>query len=213
MPGTKSSKTPEAPEQAHRQAPIVPAAEVPDDAHALRVRRPDREAHPVHPVQLTRVSAEGLPETPVRALGDQVHVDVADRGEKAVRIVLLPARAAGKVESEAVAQRERPPGKERGEDARRPGGVTSGCVSSARSRSARTASGWSARTTTPPSTGWAPSRACGFGCRPDEQSGELGGIGDGAGRSVASLAVPQRPRPRRDRGCSSAECRSSPGGC
>ena len=88
----------------HGQPALVPAAEVADDAHAPGVRGPHGEAGAVHAGELARVGAEHAPERAVGSLGNEVDVHVADRGQEAVRVVLLPGPAAGEPETVAVAQ-------------------------------------------------------------------------------------------------------------
>ena len=61
------------------------------------------------------MGAEDAPERAVGSLGDQVDVHVADGGEEAVRVVLLPGAAAGELEAEAVPEREGPALEYRGE--------------------------------------------------------------------------------------------------
>ena len=94
-------------EHPHREPAIVPAAEVADDADALRVGRPDRERHAVHPVELPRPRAERLPQPAMRALGDQVDVHIPERRQEPVGILLLPRAPAGKPEPKPVADRHR----------------------------------------------------------------------------------------------------------
>ena len=71
--------------------PAGPAVEVAGDPHALRRRRPDREAGaadaPVRGVVGADVGAQGVPQPLVAALADQVQVDLAERGQPAVRVV------------------------------------------------------------------------------------------------------------------------------
>ncbi len=72
---------------AHDVAAAVPPIEVADDAAALRVRRPDREAHAGDTVDLAGVRAQLLVEPPVAPLGEQVDVDLAQERREAVGIV------------------------------------------------------------------------------------------------------------------------------
>ena len=79
---------------AHRVAASVPAVEVAHDGDALRVRRPDGEAHAGHALHLRRVRAQGVAEIEVAALGEQVDVQIAEHGRERVRVLGLVARGA-----------------------------------------------------------------------------------------------------------------------
>ena len=88
--------------RAHRHQAAVPAIEVADDAHAARVRRPHREAHARDPLVRPRVCTEHVIETLVRALRDQVQVDLAERRREPIRVVELPGVAIGKAEPDPI---------------------------------------------------------------------------------------------------------------
>ena len=68
----------------------VPVVELADQADALGIRRPHRERHPVHDAvrrgEAARVSAEDLPQSFVAALGEQMQIHFAQRGQEAVRV-------------------------------------------------------------------------------------------------------------------------------
>ena len=66
-------------EQVGVLAPVVPVA---DHRHSARARRPDREAHTL--VAVERMSAQLLPEPLVPALPDEVQVELAGDGHRAV---------------------------------------------------------------------------------------------------------------------------------
>jgi hypothetical protein len=82
---------PGAAEHAHRVRPARPAVEVAGDPQALGRGRPDREAGPGdragRGVVVADVGAQDVPEPLVAALADQVQVDLAERGQPAVRVV------------------------------------------------------------------------------------------------------------------------------
>ena len=89
-PGQNNSHTPGRPEHPQLGLVAVPVVELADQADALGVRRPHRERHPVdHAVgrgEAARMRAEDLPQSFVAALGEQVQVDLAERGQEAVRV-------------------------------------------------------------------------------------------------------------------------------
>jgi hypothetical protein len=107
-------------EAPHRQEPAVPAAELADDAHAARARRPHREGDAGGAVDHPRVRAELVVETPVRALAEEIQVDVPEGREEAIRIAALPLAAVGEAEAEAVVERQHDAGEETRRRARRP---------------------------------------------------------------------------------------------
>ena len=92
----------------------VPGAEIADDAHAARVRRPHREADAGDAIHHANVRAELLPELAMRAFVEQMKIDVAERRQKAIRIAPLPHGAVGVVEAQAIVQRQRRARDERG---------------------------------------------------------------------------------------------------
>ncbi|MCW2609271.1 MAG: hypothetical protein JWM15_517 [Cryptosporangiaceae bacterium] len=79
------------PERAHRERAPVPVVEVAEHPDAPGVRRPHRERRPRHGaaggVVGAQVGAERRPQLLVPALADQVQVDLAQRGQPAVRVV------------------------------------------------------------------------------------------------------------------------------
>ena len=74
-------------QRAHGVYPSVPVVEVADDAHRAGGRRPDRERRSGDALELALLRTESLPELLVAALSDQVHVELAERRRKRVRIV------------------------------------------------------------------------------------------------------------------------------
>jgi hypothetical protein len=82
---------------AHRVAARVPGVEVADDAHALRIRRPDGEAHTLDGeralAQGQRVRAQHLEGPQVRALMQVVQVGVGQQRRVAVGVVVHPLGA------------------------------------------------------------------------------------------------------------------------
>ena len=74
-------------ERAHRERAAVPVVEVAGHAHPAGVRRPDREGHPGHLVDLADVRAQDLPQLLVPALPDQVEVVLAELRQEPVRIL------------------------------------------------------------------------------------------------------------------------------
>ena len=91
----------------HRVAPAVPAVEVADHRDASGIRRPDREMDARHAGMLDRVRAETLPQTPMRALADEIVVHLAQDRWEAVGVVHLP-RATLVVGAQGVAEPDRP---------------------------------------------------------------------------------------------------------
>ena len=81
-------------EPAHRVQQPRPGVEVPDDAHRLRVRRPDREARALDALVRAEVRAEHVPELLVAALAPEVEIDLADARHEAVRVARDPVRSA-----------------------------------------------------------------------------------------------------------------------
>ena len=90
-------------ERPHRLHPAVPPVGVADQAHAPRVRRPDREGHSGHPLVVDDPSPQPAPELAVLTLADQVQVEVAEGRPEAIGVVHLPA-AEGAATPEAVAR-------------------------------------------------------------------------------------------------------------
>jgi hypothetical protein len=64
--------------RAHDVPPPVPAIEVADEAHTLRIRRPDRKVRSTHPIMLARVRPQFLIDMVVIALAEQMQVEVGD---------------------------------------------------------------------------------------------------------------------------------------
>ncbi len=73
----------------------VPAVEVADHRHALRVRRPHREARAGDAFDDRRVAAELVAEFVMASFADQVQVELAEQRAERIRVVdLLDRRAA-----------------------------------------------------------------------------------------------------------------------
>jgi 2-polyprenyl-6-methoxyphenol hydroxylase-like FAD-dependent oxidoreductase len=69
-------------EQSHRMKPPVPIIEIPDDADALRVRRPDREARAGDAVGRAQLRAELVENFPLIAFAEQEQIRFAERRQK-----------------------------------------------------------------------------------------------------------------------------------
>ena len=89
---------------AHRQATPVPGAEVADHGDALRARRPHREVHARDALLLARACAEHLPQAAMRALGEQVQVELAERRGEPIGILALEDRAIGEAKAQAIGE-------------------------------------------------------------------------------------------------------------
>ena len=72
----------------HRVGAPVPLIEISDDAHALGTRRPDRELHARHAVDVGQVRAQKPIGVPVAALAEEVEIEIRELGRKAVGIVM-----------------------------------------------------------------------------------------------------------------------------
>ena len=95
--------------QPHRVQPAVPVVELADHGDAAGVRRPDGEDRAVHPVQRPRMGAEPLVQLEMRALAEQMQVDLAEAGREAVGVLDLPHPAGRAViDAQPVARREGP---------------------------------------------------------------------------------------------------------
>ena len=73
--------------RAHRVQPAVPEVEVADDRDGAGGRRPHAERGAANAVDLAHVGAEAGPQLLVAPLGEQVHVELADRRQEAVGVV------------------------------------------------------------------------------------------------------------------------------
>ena len=131
--------------------PAVPAAEVADDADTrCAFGAQTANATPSTPSIVARVRAEHLPQAAVRALAEQVQVDVAERRQEAIRIVALPGRRrrrSGSAAGSRAAARARAGTRRRAPSPERRA-ADRGAARAQRPRTP-TASGWNARTTTP----------------------------------------------------------------
>ncbi len=116
-------------------APPVPAVEVAHHAHPARAGRPHGEARPLGALDLVGVRAQHLPQAQVRALADQVQVEVGDGGRRTSRrrpprlvppasvhaqAVAEGVRAAGQHPLEEAVAGARTPSRRRRRSARRP---------------------------------------------------------------------------------------------
>ena len=72
--------------RAHRVDAAVPEVEVADHRDRTGGRRPDAERGPADAVDLAHVRAETRPQLLMATLAEQVHVELADRRQEAVRI-------------------------------------------------------------------------------------------------------------------------------
>jgi hypothetical protein len=81
----------------HRMAPAVPAVEIPHDRDPLRVRRPDREMGAIHALMPHHMGAKCRPQPPMRALADQVFVDLAQHRAEPIGIVMVERNAVGRL--------------------------------------------------------------------------------------------------------------------
>ncbi len=76
-----------APEQTpHRMDAAIPAIEIAHHAHAVRVRRPDREIDAVHSADVAQLRAELLPELEIVALGKEMQIHLAHDRPVAIRV-------------------------------------------------------------------------------------------------------------------------------
>ena len=76
-------------EQPHRVDAAVPAVEIADHAHALGVRRPDREVHAGGRCRRDAVRAELLERAMVRPFAEQVQIEIGEHPAVTIRIVDL----------------------------------------------------------------------------------------------------------------------------
>src|SRR3546814_18876133 len=80
--------------RSHDVAAAVPAVEVAHHADALRVGRPDGEAHAFDAFDAARMRAALLEDAAVRPLGHQVTVALAEERREAVGVLDVPRRVA-----------------------------------------------------------------------------------------------------------------------
>ncbi|GAX59019.1 hypothetical protein SO3561_10596 [Streptomyces olivochromogenes] len=76
-------------ERPHGVGGAVPVAEVPADPDPLGVGCPDREAGAGHALVGQGMSPERPPQLLVASLADQMEIDLAQRGQEAIRVVHL----------------------------------------------------------------------------------------------------------------------------
>ena len=124
-------------EQPHRVHAAVPAVEVADDADALGVRRPHREVHADRRPDADAMRAELLERAVMRALAEQVQVEVAEHAAVAIRIVDLDDVAAGERDAQPIVGQRRSAGQLSGPSATEPSKmpVRRGAASAAARRS------------------------------------------------------------------------------
>ena len=82
-PGTKISQKP-LPRTPHGVAPPVPEIEIADHAHALRIGREHREGDAGYAVMHPRMGAELVVEVEMRALAQEVEIEVGEHRREAV---------------------------------------------------------------------------------------------------------------------------------
>src|SRR6267378_3621175 len=62
---------------AHRMAAPIPLVEIADDANPLRIRRPNRETSPGHPIDRAQLRAELIINAPFVALAKEIQIRFA----------------------------------------------------------------------------------------------------------------------------------------
>ncbi len=92
---------------AHRMVAPIPMVERADDADALGVRRPDREAHPRHVADAPRMRAEESVSVEVVACAEALEVRRIELRRKAIRVVVLVPEIALRLPADSVRQRQR----------------------------------------------------------------------------------------------------------
>ena len=86
---------------AHGVAPAVPVIEIADDAHAPRIRRKHREGDAGDAVVHDRMRAELVVELKMRALAQEVEIEIGQNRRKAIRVFQLDDRLA-KADAQAI---------------------------------------------------------------------------------------------------------------
>ncbi len=84
-------------ERAHGQCARVPSVGVAHQRDAAGERRPDRERRAAHALVVDDTRAEPLPQPVVRALADEVQVELTECRQESVGVVDLPLRVGGAV--------------------------------------------------------------------------------------------------------------------
>jgi hypothetical protein len=92
--------------RAHRVHAAVPEVEVAHHRDRAGGRRPHAERRAAHAVDLPDVRAEARPQRLVAALPDQMQVELADRGQEAVRVVDRDGAGLPVVDLQAVVERQ-----------------------------------------------------------------------------------------------------------
>ncbi len=95
--GMNSSHTPLAPSERIGRVRVVPAVGVAHQRRPAGQWRPHRECRAAHTLVIDDPRAEALPQAVVRALADEVQVELTERGQEAVGVVHLPLGVGGAV--------------------------------------------------------------------------------------------------------------------
>ena len=89
---------------AHLVEAAVPGVEIAHHRHRARGRRPDGERGPVDSLVVPGMRSEPLPDPLVASLGDEVRVQLAERGRKAVGVAHREAGAAAVIDLQQIAE-------------------------------------------------------------------------------------------------------------
>src|SRR5438874_3331611 len=89
---------------AHLVEAAVPGVEIAHHRYRARGRRPDGERGPVDSLVVPGMRAEPLPDPLVASLGDEVRVQLAERGRKAVGVAQREAGAAAVIDLQQIAE-------------------------------------------------------------------------------------------------------------
>jgi hypothetical protein len=103
QPRNENLKYARAAHLSHRVTTPAPIAERADHAHANGVRGPDRKGGTLNTIDRPYMSTHALPKPPVISLVEQMQVNITQRRQKAVRVLLLPRVAVRKPVSQTVA--------------------------------------------------------------------------------------------------------------
>src|SRR5579875_3167689 len=102
---------------AHGQAPAVPIAEIADHADARGARRPDREDGSGDALDGAKMSAQALIALEMGALGQEMHVELAENRGKAIGVLEF-RDAGGALAAQAIGEGAAPPGHKAGPETR-----------------------------------------------------------------------------------------------
>ena len=91
-------------ERAHGLITPVPVVEVADNRHAARRRRPHCKRHAMHAIDRAHVRAKFLVDEVVRALVEQMQIEIAERGKKRIGVEKLPDFTAAQSHTQLVAK-------------------------------------------------------------------------------------------------------------